>query len=335
MTLTDIAIHTEGIVKEFDGLRAVDGISLDVKKGELFGLLGPNGAGKSTLIGMLSTMLRPSFGNARVWGYNIKSDSTKVRKSIGIVFQDTTLDQKLTGRENLDLHGRLYGLAKKERHERIQEVLELVELTKWADQTVSKYSGGMMRRLEIARGLMHHPNVLFLDEPTLGLDPQTRNHIWEYIKQLNREKNITMVLTTHYMEEADQLCNRIAIIDNGKIVTMGTPGELKASLGGDMITLELPSENDAEKLKEIYTRRTGNEKFTVSDKKVHITENSGERAIPEILKITSELELEILSVNLHKPTLDDVFLHHTGKGIRDSSSESGGFKKMRKMHSRR
>jgi ABC-2 type transport system ATP-binding protein len=333
--VNDIAIHTEGITRKYNELIAVDAIDLDVKKGELFGLLGPNGAGKSTLIGMLSTMLRVSSGNATVWGYDIKSDSTKVRKSIGVVFQETTLDQKLTGRENLDLHGRLYGLAKKERQERIKEVLELVELDDWADQTVTKYSGGMMRRLEIARGLMHHPNVLFLDEPTLGLDPQTRNHIWEYIKQLNQEKNITMVLTTHYMEEADRLCNRIAIIDHGKIVTMGTPEELKSSLGGDIITLELATENDATELKTKYAEKASDVNITVSENKVFITATHGERAIPEILKMTSELELEILSVNLHKPTLDDVFLHHTGKGIRDSSSDKTGIKKHGRMHRRR
>lgn len=333
--MNDIAIYTEGITKKYNEILAVDGIKLEVKKGELFGLLGPNGAGKSTLIGMLSTMLEASSGNAKVWGYDIKADSTKVRKSIGVVFQETTLDQKLTGRENLDLHGRLYGLAKKERHERIKEVLELVELEEWADQTVTKYSGGMMRRLEIARGLMHHPNVLFLDEPTLGLDPQTRNHIWEYIKQLNQEKNITMVLTTHYMEEADRLCNRIAIIDHGNIVTMGTPQELKSSLGGDMITLGLSTEDDAQKLKAKYIEKESEDSITVSENKVLITASSGERAIPEILKISSQMQLEILSVNLHKPTLDDVFLHHTGKDIRDSGSEKAGMKKHGRMHRRR
>ncbi|WP_406659777.1 ATP-binding cassette domain-containing protein [Methanolobus sp. ZRKC3] len=333
--MTDTAIHTKGITKAYNELTAVDAIDLDIKKGELFGLLGPNGAGKTTLIGMLSTMLRPSSGNARVWGYDIRTDSTMVRKSIGVVFQDTTLDQKLTGRENLDLHGRLYGLPKKERQDRIREVLELVELSNWADETVQKYSGGMMRRLEIARGLMHHPNVLFLDEPTLGLDPQTRNHIWEYIKQLNQEKNITMVLTTHYMEEADQLCNRIAIIDHGKIVTMGTPHEMKSSLGGDMITLELSPEDDTSKLKNRYVEKTGNENISISENKLRITATNGERAIPEILKITSELGLEILSVNLHKPTLDDVFLHHTGKDIRDTSSEGGSIKRTGRMHRRR
>ncbi|WP_340819022.1 ATP-binding cassette domain-containing protein [Methanolobus sp. WCC4] len=319
---TDIAIRTESINKTFEQVTAVKDISITVEKGELFGLLGPNGAGKSTLIGMLSTMIRPTGGNAEVWGYDIRSQSTEVRMSIGVVFQGTTLDQKLTGRENLDIHGRLYGLGKKERHERIHEVLELVELSDWADEIVQKYSGGMMRRLEIARGLMHHPDVLFLDEPTLGLDPQTRNHIWEYIKKLNQEKNITMVLTTHYMEEADMLCNRIAIIDHGMIIAEGTPAELKAELGGDIITLNFKSENEAAKMLEHYSDRDSSTKeITTDGTSIRITATDGERTIPELIRISTELDLHIESVNLRKPTLDDVFLHHTGKNIRYSGPE--------------
>ncbi|MDK2835168.1 MAG: type transport system ATP-binding protein [Methanolobus sp.] len=321
--MSDAAIHTEGISKKYDSLTAVDNIDITVEKGELFGLLGPNGAGKSTLISMLSTMLRPTSGSASVWGYDIARYPTKVRQSIGVVFQETTLDQKLTGRENLDLHGRLYGLNRKQRSERIKEVLELVELSRWENEIVQKYSGGMMRRLEIARGLMHYPNLLFLDEPTIGLDPQTRNHIWDYIRELNREKNITMVLTTHYMEEADRLCNRIAIIDHGKIITMGTPQELKSSLGGDIITLGLSSEEDAGKLLDNYSARPGISNVSTLGNTVRITVTNGERAIPDILGTTTKLGLTIESVNLHKPTLDDVFLHYTGKGIRDEEHDNG------------
>jgi daunorubicin resistance ABC transporter ATP-binding subunit len=332
--LADVAIHTEGISKRYEQVTAVKEVSITVKKGELFGLLGPNGAGKSTLIGMLSTMLKPSAGEAQVWGYDIKTSPIKVRTSIGVVFQGTTLDQKLTGRENLDLHGRLYGLDRKERHERIAEVLRLVELTDWADEIVQKYSGGMMRRLEIARGLMHHPNVLFLDEPTLGLDPQTRNHIWEYIKKLNQEKNITMVLTTHYMEEADMLCNRIAIIDHGEIIALGTPAELKSELGGDIITLNFSSEDDVQKMVEQYTRTANQKDITTSGTSIRITASDGERTIPELLKITTDLELQIESVSLRKPTLDDVFLHHTGKNIRysgpDDRKRTRGIRRMRR-----
>ncbi|WP_406656617.1 ATP-binding cassette domain-containing protein [Methanolobus sp. ZRKC2] len=328
--MIDAAIHTEKITKKYDGVTAVDSVDITVEKGELFGLLGPNGAGKSTLIGMLSTMLRPTSGNAQVWDYDIKRDATKVRKSIGVVFQDTTLDQKLTGRENLDLHGRLYGLPKKSRHQRIDEVLELVELSEWADEIVQKYSGGMMRRLEIARGLMHHPNVLFMDEPTLGLDPQTRNHIWDYIKELNREKNITIILTTHYMEEADRLCNRLAIIDHGKIITSGTPMELKSSLGGDILNLEFTTNEDTAKLIEHYSANTLAGSISASGNTVQITTAEGERTIPDVLKVTSQIGLDIQSVSLHKPTLDDVFLHYTGKGIRDSDTDAGKIKTMRR-----
>ncbi len=319
------AILIEGISKRYEGLTAVKDVSLDVRKGELFGLLGPNGAGKSTLIGMLSTMIKPSSGNARIWGHDIRSEATKVRRSIGVVFQGTTIDSKLTGRENLDLHGRLYGMGKKQRHERICEVLELVELKEWADEVLQKYSGGMVRRLEIARGLMHYPKVLFLDEPTLGLDPQTRNHIWDYIQKLNREKNITMVLTTHYMEEADMLCSRIAIIDHGEIIAQGTPKELKGGLGGDIITLGFSSDKDASIMIGQYNSDPGiigkgSKEMKRSGANIHITASDGERTIPEILKMTNELGLHIESVNLRKPTLDDVFLHHTGKNIRYTGS---------------
>ncbi|WP_292463436.1 ATP-binding cassette domain-containing protein [Methanolobus sp.] len=321
--MSDAAIHTERITKQYDNLMAVDNIDITVEKGELFGLLGPNGAGKSTLISMLSTMLRPTSGKATVWGYDISRNPTKVRQSIGVVFQETTLDQKLTGRENLDLHGRLYGLNKKQRSERMKEVLELVELSKWENEIVQKYSGGMMRRLEIARGLMHYPNLLFLDEPTIGLDPQTRNHIWEYIRELNRDKNITMVLTTHYMEEADKLCNRIAIIDHGRIITIGTPHELKSSLGGDIITLGLTSEANARALVGQFSTRPGVNTISTSENVVRITAANGEREIPDILGTTAQLGLTIESVNLHKPTLDDVFLHYTGKGIREGEGIPG------------
>jgi ABC-2 type transport system ATP-binding protein len=321
--MSDAAIHTERITKQYDNLTAVDNIDITVEKGELFGLLGPNGAGKSTLISMLSTMLRPTSGKATVWGYDISRNPTRVRQSIGVVFQETTLDQKLTGRENLDLHGRLYGLNKKQRSERMKEVLELVELSKWENEIVQKYSGGMMRRLEIARGLMHYPNLLFLDEPTIGLDPQTRNHIWEYIRELNRDKNITMVLTTHYMEEADKLCNRIAIIDHGRIITIGTPHELKSSLGGDIITLGLTSEADARALVEQFSTRPGVNTISTSENMVRITAANGEREIPDILGTTAQLGLTIESVNLHKPTLDDVFLHYTGKDIREEEGTPG------------
>ncbi len=323
------AIETNAITKKFDGLTAVNSITISVKPGELFGLLGPNGAGKTTLISMLSTMITPSSGNAKVWGFDVVKESSLVRKNIGVVFQDTTLDERLTGRENLDLHGRFYGMNSKLRKKRIEEVLSLVELTDRADTIVKTYSGGMMRRLEIARGLMHHPNVLFLDEPTLGLDPQTRRHIWEYIKSLNKEEGMTIVLTTHYMEEADSLCDRVAIIDNGKIVAMDTPEALKNTLGGDVITLELEHPENINKLSHIYRTNGYSGMLSQKENQIFITCLEGERQIPHILNIAMNAGISILSVNLRKPTLDDVFIYYTGHGIRDkepSEVERIGYK---------
>jgi len=323
------AIETMEITKKFESITAVNNVSISVKPGELFGLLGPNGAGKTTLISMLSTMIEPTEGRATVWGFDVEREAPRVRESIGIVFQDTTLDDRLTGRENLDLHGRLYGLDTKTRKMRIQDVLSLVELSDRADALVKTYSGGMMRRLEIARGLMHHPRVLFLDEPTLGLDPQTRLHIWEYIKTLNKAEGVTIVLTTHYMEEADHLCDRIAIIDHGEIVALDTPEALKDMLGGDVIILELEKPEDKSRLCEIY-KKNGTAKI-VSEKngEIFITVKNGEHQIPHILYLASNAGVSILAVSLRKPTLDDVFLHHTGRAIRDRAAtevEQVGYK---------
>ncbi|MCW4034211.1 MAG: ATP-binding cassette domain-containing protein, partial [Candidatus Bathyarchaeota archaeon] len=226
-------IEVKCLTKIYDGtVKAVDNISFEVKKGEILGFLGPNGAGKTTTLNMLSTLLRPNSGTATINGYDIQTEPDSVRRSIGYVFQDPTLDIELTGRENLDFHGRLYGLDRNTRQQRIKEVLDLVQLSDRADNYVKTYSGGMKRRLEIARGLLHHPEVLFLDEPTLGLDPQTRRSIWEHILNLNQEKEVTVILTTHYTEEADYLCNRILIIDFGKVVVLDTPDNLKARLQG-------------------------------------------------------------------------------------------------------
>ncbi len=311
------AIVTDGITKSFDGFVAVDGVSITVGEGELFGLLGPNGAGKTTLINMLSTMSRPTTGTARVCGFDVVREAAAVRRAIGVVFQGTTLDDHLTGRENLDLHGRLYGMGKKLRRERISEVLQLVELSDKADLLVKTYSGGMMRRLEIARGLMHHPRVLFLDEPTLGLDPQTRFHIWEYIRSLNRDEGVTMVLTTHYMEEADTLCDRIAIIDHGRITALGGSAQLKSALGGDIITLRLANSEDGERLLRLYERSPYVSRATIRDSTLYLTVEQSEEVIPLVFQTALGSDISIQSVTVRKPTLDDVFVHHTGRGIRD------------------
>lgn len=314
------AIETKGITKCFDEVTAVNNINISIKQGELFGLLGPNGAGKTTLINMLSTMTYPSSGSARVWDFDVVKDAPSVRQSIGVVFQDITLDERLTGRENLDIHGRLYGLESEFRKKRIEEVLALVELTDRADSIVKTYSGGMMRRLEIARGLIHKPHILFLDEPTIGLDPQTRVHIWEYIRALTKEEGVTIVLTTHYLEEADHLCSRIAIIDHGEIVALDAPETLKSMFGGDVITLELENRAEIERLCAIYRENGFAKVISQKNNKISIAVRNGERQIPCILSLASSAGISIYSVGLHKPTLDDVFLYHTGREIRDKGS---------------
>ena len=328
------AIETNDITKNFEGVTAVNNVNISLKQGELFGLLGPNGAGKTTLINMLSTMTEPSSGGARVWGFDVVKDASSVRESIGVVFQDITLDDRLTGRENLDLHGRLYGLDNKLRKKRIEEILALVELTDRANSIVKTYSGGMMRRLEIARGLIHKPHVLFLDEPTIGLDPQTRTHIWEYIKTLTKEEGVTIVLTTHYMEEADNLCSRIAIIDYGEIVALDTPEALKNMFGGDVITLELEDSTDIARLSVIYQNNGFAKIVSQKNNEIFLAVKDGEHQIPYVLNLASSAGIPILSVGLHKPTLDDVFLHHTGRAIRDNDTseiERVGYR----THSRR
>jgi ABC-2 type transport system ATP-binding protein len=316
------AIETFNLTRRFDDIVAVDNINIQVNNGELFGLLGPNGAGKTTLINMLSTMITPSNGSAQVWGADITKQPSEVRKNIGMVFQGTTLDDRLTGKENLDLHGRLYGLPKQLRKQRIADVLELVELNDKADVIVKTYSGGMMRRLEIARGLMHHPKVLFLDEPTLGLDPQTRNHIWDYIRQLNKEKNVTILLTTHYMEEADHLCNRIAIIDFGQVKALDTPENLKNALGGDVIILTVETGELALRLFDLYNKNGSAGSVQQKDSSIFITIKNGAGQIPHVLKIASDAGINVLSVDLHRPTLDDVFLSYTGRAIREEGTSS-------------
>ncbi|MCD6381694.1 MAG: ATP-binding cassette domain-containing protein [Candidatus Aenigmarchaeota archaeon] len=313
-----VAIDVRNLTKRFDGFTAVDSISFEVEEGEVFGLLGPNGAGKTTTINMLSTILKPNSGSAKVAGYDIVKERDNVRRSIGIVFQEPSLDNKLTGRENLEFHAMMYGMSKEERKKRIGEVLELVDLSDKADVLVENYSGGMKRRLEIARGLIHKPKVLFLDEPTLGLDAQTRRHIWNYIKKLSKEGSITIILTTHYMEEADYLCDRVAIIDHGKIITMDTPKNLKDKLGGDVITFEV--EERVEELMNAISKLRFVKSVKKHDGKLTVTVGQGEKRIPELIGISQKMGINIKSVSLHKPSLEDVFLHFTGKTIRESEA---------------
>ncbi len=325
-------ITVKALSRSFGTLKAVDSISFDVKEGEIFGLLGPNGAGKTTTIKMLTTLLKPSSGTASVAGFDISKEQNSIRKSIGIVFQDPSLDEELTGRENLEFHAILYNIGKEERAKRIGEVLKLIELEDKADILVKNYSGGMKRRLEIGRGLIHEPKVLFLDEPTLGLDAQTRRHIWDYIRKLNELKNVTVILTTHYIEEADYLAGRVAFIDHGRIVALGTPIALKNKMGGDVVSVRTINSADA---LEMYLKALKWVKATARhDEYLDLTVEEGEKKIPDIVKLAEKHKIAVESISLHKPSLEDVFIHYTGKGIREEAAE--GWKgRMRAVHMRR
>ncbi|MHC1593763.1 MAG: ATP-binding cassette domain-containing protein [Methanotrichaceae archaeon] len=323
--MNEAAIAASGLTMRFDGFTAVDKVDLHIEKGELFGLLGPNGAGKSTIIKMLTTMIRPTDGSALVWGHDIGRERDAVRSSIGVVFQDPSVDSQLTGRENLDFHGRMYGMDARLRQKRIEDVLDLVDLAEKADVLMEDYSGGMQRRLEIARGLMHHPDVLFLDEPTLGLDAQTRRYIWEYIQNMNRSEGVTVVITTHYMEEADYLCDRVAIIDRGRIVALDSPKNLKDLIGADIVVLEM-GDGHLDDLAGVFSDIDWVVSAETSGDAVVLCVDHGESRIPEIVLTASRAGVKIRSVSMHEPTLEDVFLEFTGKKMRDADTGGGGGK---------
>ncbi|MEW6409967.1 MAG: ATP-binding cassette domain-containing protein [Nitrospirota bacterium] len=313
------AIEVTELTKRFNNLTAVDHISFTVESGEVFGFLGPNGAGKTTTINILCTLLLPTSGRALVNNHDCIKEPAKVRSAIGLVFQDTTLDTGLTAYENLRFHGYLYNMDKKTIGKRVDEMLRLVELTDRKDDIVKKFSGGMKRRLEIARGLLHYPKVLFLDEPTLGLDPQTRNLIWEFVFELRKKENVTIFMTTHYMEEAEG-CDRIAIIDHGKIIALGSPAGLKKMLRGDIVRLKTYDNKLAlEEIQERFGYQT-----TEEDGTIRIVVDEGDRFIPILIK---EMTQKIISVSLQEPTLNDVFLHLTGRTIRiEETSDSDAMK---------
>jgi len=315
--MTSDIINTVHLTKKFNGFTAVDDISFSVKKGEIFGFLGPNGAGKTTTIKMLTTLLIPSTGSATISSHDIIKKRDNVRKNIGVVFQEPALDTELTGKENLDYHARMYGISREHRNKRIEEVLDLVDLQDKKDTLVKNYSGGMKRRLEIARGLMHSPNVLFLDEPTLGLDAQTRRAIWKYVKKMNKEANTTIFLTTHYMDEADYLCDRIGIIDHGKILIIDSIKNLKNKIGKDVITLKC-SNMDA--LLKRLQKESWTNNFESHDSFVTFGVEKGDEKIPLIIEIAQSENIKIQSISVRKPTLDDVFLHFTGRSIRDQET---------------
>ncbi len=312
------AIETQRLTKAYNSMKAVDSLDILVEKGEIFGLLGPNGAGKTTTVSMLCTILKPTSGTATVNGFDIVREASKVRKSIGIVFQDPSIDDRLTGRENLTMHANLYGVPASEQRERIDRILKLVELEDRANDLLRTYSGGMRRRLELGRGLLHYPQVLFLDEPTVGLDPQTRDHIWKYIKELKEAHDITVVLTTHYMDEADRLSDRIAIMDHGKIVVLDKPEKLKETLEGDVITIRA---NNLQLLSELVGKWLGFSKSRIVDDALEVTVPSAKAAMPRIMEIASQNNVYVESLISREPNLEDVFLHYTGRSIRQDSTK--------------
>jgi ABC-2 type transport system ATP-binding protein len=307
------SIEVIHLTKRFGPLSAVDDISFRVEDGEVFGFLGPNGAGKTTTINVLCTLMRPTTGSVKVAGYDVASQRNAVRQCIGLVFQDPSLDDQLTAYENLQFHAHLYDVPGVERAKRVEEVLGVVELWDRRDAVVRTFSGGMKRRLEIARGILHHPRVLFLDEPTLGLDPQTREHVWEYVLELQRAHEITIFMTTHYMDEAEH-CDRIAIIDQGMIVALDTPDALKRMVGVDIVMLQ--TEDDEQAAREIE-ERYGLEPQR-DDTGIRLEVEAGAEFIP---RLVGELGVAIKSVDLHRPTLDDVFLKLTGRAIREGEGD--------------
>jgi ABC-2 type transport system ATP-binding protein len=311
--LSESIIEVRDLSHSFGNVVAVDSVSFTVRRGEIFSFLGPNGAGKSTTINVLTTLLPIQKGEVRIAGHDVATEPALVRKAIGIVFQEETLDRDLTVWEILEFHGRLYSMPREERRARIDEMIRLVELEKKRDVLIKHLSGGMKRRLEIARGLMTRPEVLYLDEPTLGLDPQSRLRVWDYIRQVNRE-GTTIFLTTHYMDEADGLSDRINIIDHGKIIASGTSDELKNALGEDMIYLET---GDDAKTTGILRNLPEVRDVKPSFRGLSVTlNNEGTKTLPVILDRLKEGGIVIRSANLKKPTLDDVFVHFTGREIR-------------------
>ncbi len=306
-------VVAEDLVRTYGPITAVDGVSFEVEEGEVFGFLGPNGAGKTTTISMLCTLLNPTRGRAWVNGYDVVGQRDDVRASIGIVFQDPSLDQYLTGLENMRFHAAVYGVARDVARDRIDELMRMVDLYDRRKDQVLTYSGGMRRRLEVARGLVHYPSVLFLDEPTIGLDPQSRKHLWNYVLDLAKKENITIFLTTHYMEEAEH-CSRIAIMDHGKVIALDTPEGLKKSIGGDALTISTADDEEASRF---LRESMGFDPHPVADG-IHVAVPNGDAAIPRIL---SALPVGVESVKLTRPTLDDVFIELTGRQLRDEQSD--------------
>jgi ABC-2 type transport system ATP-binding protein len=319
--LSDV-ISVEGLVVVYsDGTKAVDGIRFNVQGGEFFGFLGPNGAGKSTTIKVLTTLLRKTSGKVSVFGHDIPGQAKEIRPLIGVQSQETVVDGDLTGQENMILQGNLYGMKGKELTDRVDELLKLVELSDVSGRRAAYYSGGMKKRLDLASSLVHKPKLLFLDEPTTGLDPQSRASVWKYLSKLNKEEGITIFLTTQYLEEADKLCDRLAIIDHGQIVASGTPSELKAEIGADAVTLTADSLRggdwgSAQRVRDVLRGVPGVGEIVEGDGGVTIYARNGGALVPEIVRAFDLSGMKLSSINLSRPSLDDVFLKHTGHRIR-------------------
>ncbi len=314
-------IEIESLTRNFGKVKAVDDISFNVEEGEIFGFLGPNGAGKSTTMMILTTLLKPTSGRALVAGFDVVSQAKKVRENIGYVQQEIAVDEYLTGRENLILEGRLNHIPSNLIDERIDQVLDLIELDGIQNETVDTYSGGMRKRLDLAGGLLHRPKVLFLDEPTVGLDIQTRRKIWDYIKKIHKEFNMTIFVSTHYMEEADKLCDRVGIIDYGKIQVIDSPQALKDKLGNEIITFKILEDvSKTDLLSELKAIQLVKD-ITTKDDQVTVFASKGTELIPMIFQITSNLQIKINSISLTQPTLDDVFISYTGHELRDENAK--------------
>jgi ABC-2 type transport system ATP-binding protein len=315
----DAAILTESLVRDFDGVRAVDGVDLRIPTGEIYGFLGPNGAGKSTTVHMLCTLLAPSGGRARVAGYDIGTQPGKVRLRIGVALQEAALDPKQTGTELLCLQGRLYGLTRKEVAQRVDELAELIDLGDFLDRLIGTYSGGMKRRLDLAAALIHNPEIVFLDEPTTGLDPVSRVQVWSEVRRLNHELGITIFLTTQYLEEADELANRVGIIDNGRIVAEGTPTELKKAVGADVIIVRV--DGDPGSACAVLEQVPGVQSVEVHGSELVIATGAGSATISPVAVALAATDVVVRDLTLRTPTLDDVFLDLTGTHIERDDTE--------------
>ena len=319
------AIEISELVKKFGTTTALDGVSFNINEGEFFGLLGPNGAGKTTLIRILTTLIKPTEGQAKVMGVDVKEMSAEVRKVIGVIPQAMTTDLDLTGYENMDIYARFYSIPKRERKERIEQLLEMVELKERAGELVAAYSGGMRRRLEIARGLIHKPSILILDEPTIGLDPQSRHVVWELLQKFRNEDSLTILMTTHYMDEAEILCSRLAIIDYGKIVAMDTIDALKKQLPQkDVVELSfsgVDSNKAVEETKKISFVHTA----VTSDGTMRVSVDNGAQSIPMLIDLLKKIGAKVSSVTLKQQTLEDVFIHFTGRPIREEEVKKVSF----------